>query len=391
MIGGDRVYGSEAVDCAFGCGCFFASVEQAADPRLRGKPVAVGGESRGVIAAASYEARQYGVFTTMPTARARRLCPQLIVLPGDYEKYEQFSRWMFSYVYDFTPEVEITSVDEGYFDVTGYRRFSAREVAEKVRGAIGQSLKIQVSEGIATNKLVSQIASKLNKPRSFTEVPAGWEKRFIHPLPAKWLPGIGEKTVPRFMAAGMSLIRHVSEVPLELLEMVAGSQAPVLKRYAEGVDDRPVVAASAPAKSYSHQETFREDIIDEAYALAVLKRMADSLMAKIRSENRSIRCVAVRVRYNDMGEDQCSATLNEPTDLETDLYGRIDTLLRKAWRRRVSLRLVGLRLSQVYDGYCRTTLPFGGWLGGCGSQEAPGIGRGRSSGDYWKIRCCAWA
>ncbi len=339
---------------------FFASVEQAADPRLRGRPVAVGGESRGVIAAASYEARQFGIFTTMPTARARKLCPQLIVLPGDFDKYEQFSRWMFSYAYDFTPEVEITSVDEGYFDVTAYRRLRAREVAEKIRGAIGQSLKIRVSEGIATSKLISQIASKLNKPRSFTEVPSGWEKRFIHPLPSKWLPGVGEKTGARFIDAGLSLIRHVSEVPVEFLEMVAGSAAPALKRYSDGVDDRPVIAASEPARSYSQQETFAEDIIDENFALAVLKRMADSLMAKIRGEGRSIRCVAVRVRYNDMDEDQCSATLNEPTDLETDLYGRIESLLRRAWRRRVSLRLVSLRLSQVYDGYCRTSLPFGG-------------------------------
>lgn len=339
---------------------FFASVEQAADPRLRGKAVAVGGESRGVIAAASYEARQFGIYTAMPTVRARKLCPHLIVMPGDFEKYEQFSRWMFSYVYDFTPEVEITSVDEGYFDVTGYRRLAPRDIAEKIRHAIGQSLKIQVSEGIAGNKLVSQIASKLNKPRSFTEVPPGWERQFIQPLPSKWLPGIGAKTAPRFIDAGLSLIKHVSQVPMELLEMVAGSAAPTLKSYSQGLDDRPVITANAPAKSYSHQETFGQDIIDEDFALAVLKRMADSLMSKVRKENKSIRCITVKVRYNDMDEDQCSCSLNEPTDLETDLYGKILQLLKKAWRRRVSLRLVSLRLSQVYDGYCRTSLPFGG-------------------------------
>lgn len=339
---------------------FFASVEQAADPRLRGKPVAVGGENRGVIAAASYEARQYGVFTTMPTVRARKLCPHLIVMPGDFEKYEQFSRWMFSYVHDFTPEVEITSVDEGYFDVSGYKRMQPREIATKIRKAIQDSLKINVSEGIAGNKLVSQIASKLNKPRSFTEVPVGWEKRFIQPLPSKWLPGIGLKTAPRFVDAGLSLIRHVSQVPLELLEMVAGSAAPVLKNYSNGIDDRPVVTTNAPAKSYGHQETFGEDIIDEDFALATLRKMADSLMSRIRNENKSVRCVAVKVRYNDMDEDQCSYSLKEPTDLESDIYGVILMLLKKAWRRRVSLRLVGLRLSQVYDGYCRTSLPFGG-------------------------------
>src|SRR2546426_499792 len=130
---------------------FFASVEQAADPRLRGKAIAVGGEKRGIIASASYEARKMGVFTPMPTVRARKLCPKLIVLPGDFEKYEHFSRWMFSYAYDFTPDVEICSIDEGYFDLSGARRPPV-EIAQTIRRAIGQALKISVSAGIGTTK-----------------------------------------------------------------------------------------------------------------------------------------------------------------------------------------------------------------------------------------------
>src|SRR4030095_12453788 len=141
---------------------FFASAEQAADPRLRGKPVAVGGEKRGIIAAASYEALQFGVYTPMPTVLARKLCPKLIVLPGDFERYEQFSHWMFGYCYDFTPDVEQTSIDEGYFDLTANRQKPAVEIALTIRKAIGQRLKITVSEGIGTNKLVSAVASKLN-------------------------------------------------------------------------------------------------------------------------------------------------------------------------------------------------------------------------------------
>jgi nucleotidyltransferase/DNA polymerase involved in DNA repair len=151
---------------------FFAAVEQAADPKLRGKPIAVGGEKRGIIASASYEARQFGVYTPMPTARARKLCPKLIVLPGDFERYEQFSNWMFGYCYDFTPEVEQTSIDEGYFDLSGTRK-PAAEIALTIRKAIGQRLKITVSEGIGTNKLVSAVASKLTKPAAFNEVPPG--------------------------------------------------------------------------------------------------------------------------------------------------------------------------------------------------------------------------
>src|SRR5258707_11553776 len=125
---------------------FFASVEQAADPRLRGRPIAVGGEKRGIVASASYEARRFGVFTPMPTVRARRLCPKLIVLPGDYEKYERFSRWMFSYAYDFTPDVEIGSIDEGYLDLSSIRK-SPSDVAQTLRRAIRQSLKVSISEG----------------------------------------------------------------------------------------------------------------------------------------------------------------------------------------------------------------------------------------------------
>ena len=160
---------------------FFASVEQAADSRLRGKPIAVGGEKRGIIASASYEARKFGVFTPMPTMRARKLCPRLIVLPGDFEKYERFSRWMFSYAYDFTPDVEQSSIDEGYFDLTAVRK-PAVEVATKIRDAIGQALKLTVSEGVGGNKLVSQIASKLHKPAGFTHIPVGNEIPFLHPL-----------------------------------------------------------------------------------------------------------------------------------------------------------------------------------------------------------------
>ena len=140
---------------------FFAAVEQAGDPKLRGKAIAVGGERRGIIASASYEARKFGVYTPMPTVRARKLCPKLIVLPGDFERYEQFSHWMFGYCYEFTPDVEQTSIDEGYFDLTANRQRSAVEIALTIRKAIGQQLKIVVSEGIATNKLVSAIASKL--------------------------------------------------------------------------------------------------------------------------------------------------------------------------------------------------------------------------------------
>jgi DNA-directed DNA polymerase III PolC len=336
---------------------FFAAVEQAADPKLRGKPIAVGGEKRGIIASASYEARKFGVYTPMPTVRARKLCPKLIVLPGDFERYEQFSNWMFGYAYDFTPEVEQTSIDEGYFDLSGTRK-PAAEIALTIRKAIGQRLKITVSEGIGTNKLVSAVASKLGKPAAFYEVPPGNEAAFLHPLPNKWLPGVGPKTSVRLNAAGLAEIRHVAVTPLSMLELLLGNQALTVRQFANGIDERPLVPLREPQKTFGHQETFETDLTDEEYIEAVLRRMADNLFATVREEGRSIRTLTVKVRYNDMGEDQVSESLLEPTDLETDIYGLLHTLLRKAWKRRVSLRLVSLKLSNLYRGPLLTELPF---------------------------------
>jgi DNA polymerase-4 len=337
---------------------YYASVEQAADVRLRGKPIAVGGERRGIIASASYEARKFGVFTPMPTARARKLCPKLIVLPGDYERYEQFSDWMFGVAYDFTPAVERTSVDEGYFDLTANHTRPAVDIARTISQAIRQSLKITVSEGLASNKLVSQIASKLYKPAGFKVVPTGGEKIFLDPLPAHWLPGIGPQTAARLSAAGLMHISQLAATPVDLLALLLGRQAPTVRQFANGLDDRPLLPASEPQKSFSAQETFNEDVTDEEYVGAVLRRMADKLFADVRAESRSVRTLTVKVRYNDRDENQRAASLTEPTDLETDVYGRLQGLLREAWQRRVSLRMVSLRLSNVYDGVFRSELPL---------------------------------
>ena len=322
---------------------------------MRGKPIAVGGEKRGIIASASYEARRFGIYTPMPSIQARRLCPKLILLPGDFEKYELFSRLMFSYAYDFTPDVEIGSIDEGYFDLTGTRK-PPLSIATTIRDAIRQSLKLSVSEGIAANKLVSQIASKLKKPSAFEYVPTGDETHFLSPLANKWLPGIGPKTATQLNAAGLARIGQIAQTPIDLLGLLVGRMAFQLHNFSLGIDERPIIPVRAPAKSYGEQETFASDTTDEDFLAATLRRMADKLMAKVRADGKSIRTLTIKVRYNDMDEQQASESLNEPTDLETDIYSLTSALLRKAWQRRVSLRLVSLRLSNVYDGWFRSTL-----------------------------------
>ena len=296
----------------------------------------------------------------MPTARAYKLCPKLVVLPGNYERYEEFSKWMFAYAYDFTPDVERTSIDEGYFDLTANHQKAPIEIAQIIRKAIAQKLKISVSQGLGANKLISQIASKLNKPAAFLDVPHGNEIGFLHPLPNKWLPGIGPKTSLRLNAAGLAHIGQIAGTPIELLELMLGGQAPLIRQFANGIDERPIITESEPQKSYGKQETFAEDVTDEEYVEAVLRRKADELFSDVRAENRSVRTLTVKVRYNDRDEGQCSESMREPTDLETDVYSLLRKLLRKAWSRRVSLRMVSLKLSNVYDGLFRSELSLAG-------------------------------
>ncbi|MDB6109880.1 MAG: polymerase, partial [Pedosphaera sp.] len=188
------------------------------------------------------------------------------------------------------------------------------------------------------------------------QVPPGGESSFLSDLSNRWLPGIGPKAACKLNAAGLARIGHIAATPLELLQILMGNTAQALKDFSNGIDDRPLTPASAPAKSYGHQETFAADQTDEEFIAAVLKRMADSLMADVRADAKSIRTLTVKVRYNDMAEDQAGESLLEPTDLETDIYGRIRVLLKQAWRRRVSLRMVSLRLSNIYEALFRIEL-----------------------------------
>jgi hypothetical protein len=160
---------------------------------------------------------------------------------------------MFSYAYDFTPDVEQTSIDEGYFDLSATRK-SPVEIALTIRKAIGQKLKITVSEGIGTNKLVSAVASKLNKPAAFEEVSPGGEAAFLHPLANKWLPGIGPKMSLRLNAAGLALIRHIATTPLDMLGLLLGNQAASIQQFAHGIDERPLIPVREPQKSFSQNK-----------------------------------------------------------------------------------------------------------------------------------------
>ncbi len=345
----------------FDADAFFASVEQAADRHLRAKPIAVGNLHRGIVASASYQARRYGVYTPMPMSKARKLCPQLIVVPPHFDLYEQFSENIFGLAEEYTPVIEKQSIDEGYLDLTGsqqYLRCDPESVAEKLQHTVRDWLKVTISQGLAGTKLLSQIASKLYKPNGFRVIPPNRcaELNFLHPLPVKWLPGIGEVGSGLFRSAGITRIGQVAQIPVNWLTELAGGQARQLKEFANNIDNRPVETTRPEAQSYGHQQTFETDTTDSAFIEAILKRLANQAFRRVRADRKQIRTVTVKIRYTDMHENRGQMSLPEPTDVEDQVYPFLARLLKKLWTRRVRLRMVQVTLSKVYSGFSQLDL-----------------------------------
>jgi len=332
---------------------FFVSVEQALNPSLRGKKVAVGGRERGIISSASYEARACGVYTPMPTARALKVCPDLILVEHGFGRYGEFSHRLFDLCETLTPLVERRSVDEGFLDATPCGFKTTAEVETAVRGLqrrIWDDLQITISFGLATNKLVSAIASKLNKPRGFTVVVPGAERAFLAPLAIGKLPGIGAKTEEALNARGIRLISDLQAMAEPQLKAALGNGWRELAAMACGRDDSAVDTAEWDAKSFSQQETFATDIFDFSEIERTAKRMIDELMPKIRAEGKRVRTLTVKVRYPDFQQMSAGHSLDVASDLETPFYPWVAPLLQKAWtQRQRPLRLVSVRFSSVDD------------------------------------------
>ena len=332
---------------------FFVSCEQARDPSLVGRKCAVGGRERGIISSASYEARACGVYTPMPTVRALRVCPDLILIRHTSGVYGEVSRRMFDLCEGLTPAVQRNSIDEGYLDLGPCRLAGSEAVERAVRELqrrIWDELRIPVSMGIAANKLVAQIASKLRKPRGFVVVPAGAEEDFLSPLPVSRLPGIGAKTEAALDRLGIRLVRDIlARSERELAAAFGRGWRSVLER-ARGQDDSPVESASEDAKSYSKQETFAADEADFNAIERTAKRMLDELMPKVRADGVKVRTITVLVRYADFSQESRGRSLEAATDLEAPFYPIVAPLLRDAWHRPRPLRLVSVRLSGVEGG-----------------------------------------
>lgn len=331
---------------------FFVAVEQARDPSLRGKKVAVGGRERGIIASASYEARACGVYTPMPTTQALRVCPDLVLIShSGFGRYSEVSRRMFDLCETLTPIVQRNSIDEGYLDLgpCGFKTAEAIEAATRgLQQKIWDELQITVSFGLAVNKLVAQIASKLSKPNGFIVVPVGSEADFLKPLSVGKLPGIGVKTETTLATEhGIKSVNDLLCRGEDELRLIFGNGWRDVLTMAKGEDNRIVETDRDDAKSYSQQETFAADIADFMKIERVAKGMVDALLPQVRADGKRVRTMTLKVRYPDFTQETHAHTLPEATDLEAPFYSLVASLLRAAWRKRRPLRLVSVRLSSV--------------------------------------------
>lgn len=329
---------------------FFVSCEQAVDPALRGTKCAVGGRETGIISSASYEARACGVYTPMPTQRALKVCPDLIMIKHTSGLYGKVSRQMFDLCETVTPLVQRNSIDEGYLDLSPCGMKSPEEIARTMRelqNLIWRELEIPVSMGIATNKLVAQIASKWRKPRGFELIPPGGEASFLASLPVGKIPGIGRKTEDRLRGIGIIKIGDILERDEHQLRAIFGRGWREMVACARGEDDGVVETERDDAKSYSQQETFGQDVHDPAVIEQVAKRMIDELLGKVRADGKRVRTMTIKVRYGDFTQESHGQSLAQAVDIETPFYPLVAPLLKAGWRRNRPLRLISVRFSNV--------------------------------------------
>jgi DNA polymerase-4 len=327
---------------------FYASVEQRDRPELRGRPVIVGADpsGRGVVSAASYEARRFGVHSAMPIGRAARLCPDGAFLPVDMDKYAGVSQEVMAILADFTPLLEPVSIDEAFLDVTGTEGLhgDGSVVARAIKARIAASLRLTASVGVAANKFVAKVASDLRKPDGLVVVGAGTEADFLAPLPVSRLWGVGRVTAEGLEAMGLQTIGQLAAVPAEFLEARFGPSARSLQDLAHGRDDR-AVEPFAPPKSMGAEETFGRDHRDTERLAATLREQAERVARELRAGGYAGRCVTLKLRFADFSTLTRRHT-DDPTQDGLAIYRRARTLLDRIPLRQ-PVRLIGLSVSSL--------------------------------------------
>jgi len=330
---------------------FYASVEQRDNPALRGKPVAVGGDpdKRGVVAAASYEARRFGVRSAIPMSRAVRLCPTLVIVHPDFQKYRAISKQVFDIYRSVTPLVEPLSLDEAYLDVTenSWGEPLGMNVARRLKNEIRAATGLTASAGVAPNKFLAKIASGWQKPDGLTVVAPERVEHFLQGLPVDALWGVGPVTARKLRAHGIDRLVDVRTTDLETLRAIVGSLADWLKQLARGIDDRPVVPDHEP-KSSGSENTFATDLTDLAEIREEIDSMARGAARWLVKRDLYARTVTIKVRYNDFTTITRSHT-EQPCRDEEALVRRAVALLEKTEAGRRPIRLLGVSVHNLSD------------------------------------------
>jgi DNA polymerase IV len=328
---------------------FYASVEQLADPSLRGRPVIVGGlGARGVVAAASYEARGFGVHSAMPMARARRACPDGVFLAPRFDAYHHASRDVMVIMRSYTPLVEPIALDEAFLDVQSARRLhgTGPEVARAVRARVLDETGLTASVGVATTKLLAKLASDLAKPDGLLVVEPGTELAFLHPLDVGRLWGVGPATRGRLAALGVQTVGDLAAVPeATLVAKLGNASGRHLHALAWNRDER-AVEPDQELKSIGHEETFPVDVFDRAALEHEIVRLADRVAARLREARRAARTVQLKLRYADFRTITRSRTLSDPTDVGADV-ARVARGLLDAVPVDDGVRLLGVSAQQL--------------------------------------------
>lgn len=329
---------------------FFVSVERLYDSRLNGKPILIGGSGdRGVVASCSYEARKFGIHSAMPMRTARQLCPEALIIRGDFEKYSQKSHEITEIIREDVPLFEKSSIDEFYIDYTGMDRFfGCFKMAKELREKILKESGLPISLGLSENKTVSKVATGEAKPNNYKEVIRGTEKPFLAPLSVRKIPMIGEKTSLTLYNMGVKTVKTLQIMPSELLEATFGKNGLSIWEKANGIDRSPVVPYSE-AKSISSENTFEQDTIDVKMLEANLIAMTEQLAGKLRQKQQLTACVTVKIRYSDFDTHTVQQRIPY-TSADHTLIKTVKELFKKLYTRRLLIRLIGVRFSNLVHG-----------------------------------------
>ena len=332
---------------------FFVSVELLERPDLRGKPVVVGGrpDQRGVVTAASYEARKYGIHSAMPLRTAGRLCPHAVFLDGHHPKYSQWSDRVASILGQFSPIVEMTSIDEAYLDLSGTGRLHGAPLpaADKLLRTITKQTGLPCSGGLATTRLVAKVASDQAKPRGLVWVVPGMEARFLAPLPIRKIPGIGEVTERALRALGIETVEQLAVYEHKKLEKIFGQWGTALYRKARGGDSYEFVVDAEP-KSISHNHTFGEDCDDMVEMESLLSHLSQKTCKRLREAGLSARTLTLTIRYAGFQTYTRSKSVPDPVHLDGDIQAMFLELFRTHRDRKRKVRLLGVALSNFCHG-----------------------------------------